>query len=242
MSTLARFGRISRRGQCHFWWAYHQNCGKGLRRRSWLVSGAILAVLLVAGAAWWPLSSSTTVTYTSAPIARGSITRSVTATGTVNPELTIIVGTYVSGVIKELFCDYNTQVKKGQVCAKIDPRPYQTVVDQNKANLAVAKAQLEKDKAALTYMKLSYERAARLVQTEAVSQDVVDNAKSNYDQAQSQIVFDEATIQQREPFSMPRRSILIIRTLYPRWMAPLFRAPLRWDKRLQRAFRRLRFF
>jgi HlyD family secretion protein len=64
--------------------------------------------------------------------------------------------------------------------------------------LAVAKAQLEKDKAALIYMKLSYERAARLVQTNAVSQDVVDNAKSNYDQAQAQIVFDEATIQQRQ--------------------------------------------
>ena len=78
----------------------------------------------------------------------------MTATGAVNPELTIIVGTYVSGVIQQLYCDYNTQVKKGQVCAKIDPRPYQTVVDQNKANLAVAKAQLEKDKASLTYTKL----------------------------------------------------------------------------------------
>ena len=69
--------------------------------------------------------------------------------------LTIIVGTYVSGVIQELYCDYNTQVKKGQVCAKIDPRPYQTVVDQDKANLAVAKAQLEKDKASLAYAKLN---------------------------------------------------------------------------------------
>jgi HlyD family secretion protein len=171
---------------------------KKASKRSWLIGGAILALLLIATAAWWELTGSTKVTYTTAPIAHGAITRSVTATGTVNPELTIIVGTYVSGVIKELYCDYNTQVKKGQVCAKIDPRPYQSVVDQNKANLAVAKAQLEKDKAALTYMKLTYDRAARLVQTNAVSQDVVDNAKSNYDQAQSQIVFDEATIQQRQ--------------------------------------------
>jgi HlyD family secretion protein len=122
----------------------------------------------------------------------------VTTTGAVNPELTIIVGTYVSGVIQQLYCDYNTQVKKGQVCAKIDPRPYQTVVDQNKANLAVAKAQLEKDKASLAYTKISYERSARLVQTNAISRDAFDSAKSTYQQAQAQITFDEATIQQRQ--------------------------------------------
>jgi HlyD family secretion protein len=171
---------------------------KKASKRTWVIGGAILALLLVAAAAWWGLTSGTNITYTTAPIARGTITRSVTATGTVNPELTIIVGTYVSGVIKELYCDYNTQVKKGQVCAKIDPRPYQAVVDQNKANLAIAKAQLEKDKAALVYAKLTYDRDVRLVQTNAVSQDVVDSAKSIYDQAQAQIVFDEATIQQRQ--------------------------------------------
>ncbi len=171
---------------------------KEVSKRSWLIAGAALTLLLIAAAAWWELASSSNVTYTTTPIARGPITRSVTATGTVNPELTIVVGTYVSGVIQELYCDYNTQVKKGQVCAKIDPRPYQAVVDQNKANLAIAKAQLEKDKAALIYAKLTYDRNARLVQTNAVSQDVVDSARSIYDQAQAQIVFDEATIQQRQ--------------------------------------------
>src|SRR5476649_726140 len=107
---------------------------KKTSKKSWLIGGAILALLLIVAAAWWALTSGANVTYTTAPIARGTITRSVTATGTVNPELTIIVGTYVSGVIQELFCDYNTQVKKGQVCAKIDPRPYQSIVDENRAN------------------------------------------------------------------------------------------------------------
>jgi HlyD family secretion protein len=128
----------------------------------------------------------------------GPIARGVSATGTVNPELTIIVGTYVSGVIQQLTCDYNTRVKRGQSCAKIDPRPYQTVVDQARANLAVAKATLEKDRASLTYAKLSYERAVTLVRTNAVSQDALDNAKSTYDQALAQIAYDEATIQQRQ--------------------------------------------
>ena len=161
--------------------------------------GGLLALLLVAGAvAWLTLGVTSTVHYTTVPVTQGAVTRGVTTTGAVNPELTIIVGTYVSGVIQQLYCDYNTQVKKGQVCAKIDPRPYQTVVDQNKANLAVAKAQLEKDKASLAYTKISYERSARLVQTNAISRDAFDSAKSTYEQAQAQITFDEATIKQRQ--------------------------------------------
>ena len=47
----------------------------------------------------------------------------VTTTGTVNPVLTVLVGSYVSGVIQKLYCDYNTRVKRGQICAKIDPGP-----------------------------------------------------------------------------------------------------------------------
>ncbi|MGO8911083.1 MAG: efflux RND transporter periplasmic adaptor subunit [Bradyrhizobium sp.] len=136
--------------------------------------------------------------YVTAQVAKGAVTRAVTSTGTVNPELTIIVGAAVSGIIQELFCDYNTQVKKGQVCAQIDPRPYQTVVDQNKADLAVAKAQLEKDKANEAYTKLALDRYTNLIQTHAVSQDVFDNAKNAYDQAVAQIAYDEATIQLRQ--------------------------------------------
>jgi HlyD family secretion protein len=168
-------------------------------RKYWLIAGSLslLAVAAVA-ATWWALDERGTVRYVTAPIAKGAVTRSVTATGTVNPELTIIVGTYVSGVIQELLCDYNTQVKKGQVCAKIDPRPYQSVVDENRANLGVAKAQLEKDQANLTYAKLALGRQATLLPTHAVSQDAYDSAKSAYDQALAQITFDEATIQQRQ--------------------------------------------
>jgi len=167
--------------------------------KAWIVAASLaLAALAAAGLGWWFSGTGGTVHYTTAAVTRGAVTRTVTATGTVNPVLTIIVGTYVSGVIQQLQCDYNTQVKKGQVCAKIDPRPYQSVVDQNKANLAIAKAQLEKDKANLTYAKLGLDRASKLVQTHAVSQDAVDNAKNASDQAQAQITFDQATIQERQ--------------------------------------------
>ena len=169
------------------------------KHKTWLIAGlASLALLAGIGIAWWLASGNGDVHYTTAPVTRGAVTRTVTATGTVNPVLTIIVGTYVSGVIQTLQCDYNTEVKKGQTCAKIDPRPYQTVVDQNKANLAEARAQLQKDQAALIYVRLNYERFERLGQTNAISKDAVDNARGNYDQAFAQVDVDQAVIMQRE--------------------------------------------
>jgi HlyD family secretion protein len=168
-------------------------------RKHWLIAGGVsLLVVAAAAATWWALAERGSIHYVTAPVAKGAVIRTVTATGTVNPELTIIVGAAVSGIIQQLYCDYNTRVKTGQVCARIDPRAYQSVVDQNKANLAVAKAQLEKDKANLTYAKLALGRAATLLPTRAVSQDAYDSAKSTYDQAVAQITFDEATVQQRQ--------------------------------------------
>jgi HlyD family secretion protein len=64
--------------------------------------------------------------------------------------------------------------------------------------VAVARAQLAKDKASLGYAKVAFDRAARLVKTSAISQDAFDSARSTYDQALAQILFDEATIQQRQ--------------------------------------------
>lgn len=169
------------------------------RARYWLVAGlASLLLVAVAGGTWWAFAERSTVHYVTAQIAIGTVTRTVTATGTVNPELTIIVGSYVSGVIQEIYCDYNTKVKKGQICAKIDPRPYETLVAQAKANLLVGKAQLQKDQANLSYTKTNYERNAQLIVPHAVSQDVFDQAKNAYQQAQAQIAYDQSTIQQQQ--------------------------------------------
>lgn len=168
------------------------------RRSRWLLP-VILLVLAAAGYAGYRwIERPAPVSYLTAVVGRGTISRTVSATGTVNPVLTIIVGSYVSGVIQTLSCDFNTQVKVGQVCATIDPRPYQVVVDQDRAALATARAQLVKDQASLTYLKLNYDRLTWLMQRNSTAQDTVDNARSAYDQAQAQIVFDQATIQQRQ--------------------------------------------
>jgi HlyD family secretion protein len=171
------------------------------RHRPWLKAAVLLAFLLAtvgAGAFWWRSHSAPPIHYVTMPVTRGEVARAVTATGTVNPELTVIVGSYVSGVIQQLFCDYNTQVKAGQICAKIDPRPYQMTVNQAQAALDVAKAQLEKDKANLVYAKLTLDRTTALARRDFSTQDAADSAKNAYDQAQAQIGLDQATIEQRE--------------------------------------------
>jgi HlyD family secretion protein len=157
------------------------------------------ALLLIAGLAlFWTMGRENGVRYVTQKVSRGPVVRAVTTSGTVNPVITVQVGTYVSGVILARYCDYNTPVKTGQVCAKIDPRPYQVIVDQNRASLGVARAQLIKDQANLAYAKVAYERNKKLVVSKAVSQDVLDASKSAYDQATAQIGLDEATIAQQE--------------------------------------------
>lgn len=135
--------------------------------------------------------------YATLPITRGEIAHTISATGTVNPMLTIIVGSYVSGVIQQQFCDFNTRVRKGQLCAKIDPRPYQSIVDQARADVANARAQIVKDRAQLAYAKSAADRDATLLRHGIVSQDTADSARSAYDQARAQVAVDTAVIAQR---------------------------------------------
>lgn len=154
-------------------------------------------VLVVAAVGIFTLRAKSSIVYQTAPVTRGVIARAITATGSVNPVLTIIVGSYVSGVIQDIHCDFNTQVKKGQICAKIDPRPYQSIVDQDQASLGVAKAQLKKDMANLAYADVTERRYAKLLAQKATSQDSYDVALNALNQARAQVSLDQATIEQR---------------------------------------------
>ena len=114
-----------------------------LARRLKLVGAGVLAVVLAAAATWQFMHEPVTVKYSTARVTQGAITHTVAATGTVNPVMTIIVGSYVSGVISDMYCDYNTRVKNGQVCARVDARPYRAALEQARGQLARDTAQLE---------------------------------------------------------------------------------------------------
>jgi HlyD family secretion protein len=163
--------------------------------RSRWVAGGLVIIAAAVGLAWWSTHRTAPMHYTTSPVTRGSVTRVVTATGTVNPVLTVIVGTYVSGVIQNLYCDYNTQVRAGQVCAKIDPRPYQAIFDQFSGQLLHDQAVLDKDRTDLVrYQQLAVQNSIARQQAEdqayVVNQDeatvkldqaLVEGAKLNLD-------------------------------------------------------------
>ena len=167
---------------------------------AWAVAAGIATVVAASalGLMLWNAERAKAVTFVTAPAALGSVRRTITASGSVNPEVTVQVGAFVSGAISSLNCDYNTPVRKGQVCATIDPRPYQLTVDQDRAALDSAGAQLVKDQASLKYASANYDRYARLLQEDSVSRDSVDAARSLRDQAEAVVGLDRATIKQRQ--------------------------------------------
>ena len=167
------------------------------KRRRQLI-GITLLLVAAAAAGFWVLNRPAPAAhYVTALASLGPVSRAITASGSVNPVVTVQVGAFVSGNIQTLACDFNTKVVKGQVCATIDPRPYQLIVDQDRAELATAKAQKLKDEASLTYADLTYRRDVSLLKLDSISHEDVDNALSLRDQAQAMVALDAATIQQK---------------------------------------------
>ena len=168
-------------------------------RANWKLIGFLVAGIVVAACAavYWTVSRPAPPPYATTAVTQGDVVTTITASGSVNPVVVVQVGTFVSGTIVTLSCDYNTRVHKGQLCAKIDPKPYQIVVEQNQAELDVAKAQLVKDQANVVYTKISHERYDLLFSQDSTSRDTADAALNGYNQAVALVGLDVATITQK---------------------------------------------
>jgi len=163
-----------------------------------LIAPLIAAALMVGGAGiYWLATRAAPPRYITTAVTRGDVVTTITASGSVNPVVIVEVGSYVSGTIETLSCDYNTRVHKGQPCAKIDPKPYQVVVDQDQADLAVARAQLVKDQANVVYTKIYHERLDLLLSQNSTSNDAADAALNAYNQSVALVGLDTAQIAQK---------------------------------------------
>jgi HlyD family secretion protein len=183
-------------------------------RRAWIV---IVMIVLAAGAsgAWfYAQSRGSTPRFRSAKVERGPLTATVSATGTLNAVVTVQVGSQVSGQIKELFADFNSQVKRNQLVARIDPEKFQAAVSQARAQvdaakamvlnqralvektradlanaqaaLAVAKAQTAKAQVAVLDSRRTLARNADLRKRGLIAQADEDTAQAAYDSAVAQ--------------------------------------------------------
>jgi len=155
----------------------------------------ILFLFLVAGAGggWWYLrqKQSGDTQYITAPVARGDIVQSVTATGTLNPLVNVTVGSQISGNILKLFADFNSPVKAGQIVAQLDPSMYQAIVHQGEGNVANAQAALE-------LAQVTAKRKQELVNEKAAPQADLDNALASLHQAEANLTIQKANLEQAQ--------------------------------------------
>ena len=137
-------------------------------------------------------------TITTAAVTRGDIADTVGATGTLQAVTTVQVGTQVSGIVQDLYADFNTLVKKGQVIARLDPSTIQTQIEQARANLVRAQADLERLKVAADDAATKLKRARELSARQLIPATDLETAEVTKRAADAQIRSAEASIAQSQ--------------------------------------------
>ncbi|MBI1943687.1 MAG: efflux RND transporter periplasmic adaptor subunit, partial [Betaproteobacteria bacterium] len=170
--------------------------------RRFIIAGIVL--LLAAGGAgaytWWSARSGEAA-YRLGKVERGAITAAVSANGTLNPVVAVQVGSQVSGQVKEIYVDYNSPVRKGQLIALIDPASFELRVNQaladlesaratvltQRANVAALQAEVSRTRVNLADAQRVYERSRALFEKNFVSAAQRDKDQATFEAAQEQL-------------------------------------------------------
>lgn len=196
------------------------------RNNRYAISLVLALAVIGAAAYYWRQSGDNRQAYRLAKVDRGSITAAVSATGTLNPVVSVQVGSQVSGQVQEINVDYNSQVKKDQLIARINPDSFMLRVNQamadldaaratvmtQRANVAVLQAELARTGINLADAQRDLDRNKMLIEKNFISKAVLDKAQAVFDatgqqvksaQAQlavgeSQVRNGEAQVKQRE--------------------------------------------
>lgn len=158
------------------------------------------AVLFAAGIAYYFLrpEDAPAPKYETSKVDKGAIVAKVTATGTLSALVTVQVGSQVSGRIKELFVDFNSEVKKDQTIAKIDPQIFEAALSQARANHLAARANLKRTEVQAIEAERQFERAKTLGERNLIARAEVDTAEANRDSARAQVDAQRGAVAQSE--------------------------------------------
>ena len=160
----------------------------------------VLGVALVTGG-WWVWSRQKAddgeAAWRTAAVERGDIRVVISATGTLSATSTVVVGSQVSGQITEVMVDFNDEVQKGQILAKIDPSTYRAQIEQGSAQINSARASLAQAQATLRNAQADFDRKSALLAQQLVARSDVDLARAALEQARAQVRSAEAQIVQQ---------------------------------------------
>ena len=162
-------------------------------KKSVWIAALVLVAFAGGGAFWWTQrAGADAVQYRTAKLERGNLQATVASSGAVNPVALVTVGTQVSGQIRDLFVDFNSEVKAGQLLAQIDPETFeyrlrsaQADVDAARASVATAQAnllaaltQVSRAQVDLTEAQRDLDRKQSLVEKQFIAQSEADKARA----------------------------------------------------------------
>lgn len=165
--------------------------------RKYLIYGIALLAIFGIGYKMLNRNAGGTV-YKTQKIENGDIMESITASGTINPLSTVSVGSQASGRIAEIYVDYNSVVKKGQLLALIDQENAKATVQQREAALEIAKAQVNVEENNIKYYKKALNRISKLNASKYSTEKDLEAAERDYDNAVAQLTLEQAQVKQAQ--------------------------------------------
>ena len=158
-------------------------------KKKTIIFSALIALVVIGGGIWLlgRGKAKRQITYATAPVAKGEISESVTATGTIEPVTEVEVGTQVSGIIDKIYVDYNSIVKQGQLIAEMDRATLESTAAQTRANRDGAKAEYE-------YQQKLYERNKGLHEKKLIADTEFEQSEYNYQMAKANYESSEASL------------------------------------------------
>ncbi|HEY4133859.1 MAG TPA: efflux RND transporter periplasmic adaptor subunit [Alphaproteobacteria bacterium] len=170
--------------------------------RKLLVAVPVIGLIAV-GAAYFAFSGSGEApSYRTAKIERGAIVSAVSASGTLAAVTTVQVGSQISGQLKEIMVDFNSEVRQGQLIARLDPATYEAKLKQSQAALALANASVKMQQAAVLKSRATFVGAEKdLKRQQALSKEgyaaaaTLEKSQSTYDNARADLAMNEAQVE-----------------------------------------------
>jgi HlyD family secretion protein len=151
-----------------------------MKKRNLIIIASVLVLVLILIVIKSCSSKATKVTLDTVKVRKGSVSTTITATGTIEAIKTVEVGTRVSGEISKIYVDYNSEVKAGQLLAELDRKSLKTA-------LTISEATLDNAKSEMTFQTSNYNRIKALSDKKLVSESDYDQALYSFEQAQTSL-------------------------------------------------------